>query len=269
MCETHVATYKEMQASSPSNTQELYQQEQGLQDPYKHHHTSLPSHSQSFSPMAEGGHCNGHEYADPGGSETTLTNANFQIQTSNFRGRAGTDTGAKSKLHTSQRRPRSPSPDTWTQQLNISMQEFTSQKLILKETVNLITQQEVIKKKGEKTKTILLIFILILTNLLTLVCSNYITNLLTPCLQHSSEGPADSSTPLSKEQLDLRLDSAWITDGPDLQTATIEEPTNPQDQGTDSLTEPIEAIEAKITIWEPSKQPPRNETMSEESIWSD
>ena len=228
--------------------------------------------------MAEGGHCNGHEYADPGGSETTLTNANFQIQTSNFRGRAGTDTGAKSKLHTSQRRPRSPSPDTWTQQLNISMQEFTSQKLILKETVNLFTQQQVIKKKSEKTKKILLVLILILTNLLTLVCSNYLTNLLTPCkcsgsTQHSSaKGPADSSTPLPKAQLDLRLDPAWITDGPNLQTAKIEgfeEPTNPKDQGTDSPIEPIEAIEAKITIWEPSKQPPRNNETIEESIWSD
>ena len=203
--------------------------------------------------MAEGGHCNAHEYADPaGGSETTLVNANF-------RGRAGTETGAKSKVHTSQRRARSPSPDTWTQQLNISMQEFTSQKLILKETVNLITQQEVSRKKGEKKVKILLIFILILTNLLTLVCSNYLTNLLTSCVQHSSEGPADPSTPLSK---DLRLDSAW-TDNSDLQTAKIEEPTSPgRDQGT---------IKAKITIWEPepSKQPPINETVTEESIWTD
>ena len=261
MCETHVAIYKEMQASSPSNTQELYQQEQGLQVPYKpitphYHHIPNPS-----LPMAEAG----HEYADPGGSETTLTNANFQFPTSNFRGRAGTDTGAKSKLHshTSQRRHRSPSPETRTQQLSISMQEFSSLKLILKETVNLFTQQQVIKKKSEKTKKILLVLILILTNLLTLVCSNYLTNLLTPCLQHSSEGPADSSTPLSKEQLDLRLDSAWITDGPDLQTATIEEPTSPRDQGTDY------PIKAKITIWEPSKQPPRNETVTEESIWTD
>ena len=254
MCvKPHVATYKKCKPAVPVTPRGCLSRNQVSRSyintitPHYHH---IPNPSLS---MAEAG----NEYADPGG-ETTLTNANF------------------SKLR-SQRRPRSPSPSearTLTQ-LSISQQEFASLKIILKETVNLFTQQQIQRKKSEKTKKILLVLVLLLTNCLTLVCSNYLTNLLTQCqcpgsLQHpSAKGPAHSSTTLPKARLDHRLDPAWITDGPNLQTANIEgpeEPTNQKDQDTDS---PIEAIEAKITIWEPSKQPPRNNETIEESIWTD
>ena len=202
------------------------------------------------------------EYADPGDhSETTLTN-------SNYRGGAfeGAETGTKGKLR-SHRTPRSPptsASEIRAPQLSISHQEFSQLKIILKETVSLFSQNEVQRKKNERTKKILLFIVLLLTNCLSVISTNYLTNILNAQCQCPGSTLQHHST-LPKARL-----GNWITEGTP-QSENTEGPTTQKDQWSENTED--SPIEAKITInvSQPSKLPKQvninNKTF--ESIWVD
>ena len=205
------------------------------------------------------------EYADPGDhSETTLTNRNYRG--GSFE---GAETGTKNKIR-SNRTPRSPptsASEIRAPQLSISHQEFSQLKLILKETVSLFSQKEVQRKKNERTKKILLFIVLLLTNCLSVISTNYLTNILNAQRQLCPGSTLQHHSTLPKARL-----GNWIPGGtPTLQSENTEGPTTQKDQWSENTED--SPIEAKITInvSQPSKPPKQvnihNKTI--ESIWID
>ena len=237
-----------------------------------------PSHSPSHSPsfpriikrfhMAEGAYAEG-AYADPGDhSETTLHNHNY---------RGGSferaETGTKSKIR-SIRTPRSPpisASEIRAPQLSIHNQEISQLKLILKECVSMFSQKELERKKSDRTKKLLLLTIMILTNLLSVITTNYITHLF------SAQCPENNLIPHSTLQYHPTLPTArfekWNTEGTPHRDQWLEntEGTTHRDQWLENTEGTSPDIEAQITINVNTESPKQvninNKTYG--SIWVD
>ena len=230
-----------------------------------------PSHSPSHSPsfpriikrfhMAEGAYAEG-AYADPGDhSETTLHNLNYRG--GSFE---GAETGTKNKIR-SIRTPRSPpisASEIRAPQLSIHNQEISQLKLILKECVSMFSQKELQRKKADRTKKLLLFTVMLLTNLLSVITTNYLTNLL------SAQCP--DSTLQYHSTLPTTGFGNWITEGTPQWSENTEGPTTQRDQWSEN-TEGTSPIEAKITInVSQSPKPPKQVNINNktiESIWVD
>ena len=199
--------------------------------------------------MAEGA------YAEPGDhSKTTLHNKNYRGSFEN------TETGTKSKTRSIRTPPISAS-DIRAPEISIHDQEISQLKLILHDCVQLFSHKEMERKKSDKSKKYLLLTIMILSNLLSIITTAYLTHMFRKCPENNNLIPKEI-LPYHPTIPTVSFGDRWLggnTKG-----------TPDRDQWLGENTEGTPDIEAQITINVQTESPKQERsTTTYGSIWDD
>ena len=202
--------------------------------------------------MAEGD----STYAEPGDhSKTALHNKNY-------RGLFENTEGTKGKT-SSIRTPPIPASEIRAPEISMNDQEISQLKLILHDCVQLFSHKEIERKKSDKSKKYLLLTIMILSNLLSIITTTYLTHMFRKCPENNNLIPKET-LPYHPTIPTVSFGNRWLggnTEG-----------TPDRDQWLGENTEGTPDIEAQITInvqTESPKQERSNTTATTTygSIW--
>ena len=194
-------------------------------------------------------------YAEPGDhSKTALHNKNY-------RGSFENTEGTKSKT-CSIRTPPVSASDIRAPEISIHDQEISQLKLILHDCVQLFSHKEIERKKSDKSKKYLLLTIMILSNLLSIITTTYLTHLFSVQCPENNLIPQKETLQYHPTIPTVSFGNQWNTEG-----------TPDRDQWLEN-TEGTPDIEAQITInvqTESPKQVKFNTTATTTygSIWDD